>query len=84
MMQILPTSKVPERACNGVTKNIRASAISRQRRETLDSPQTRKGPGSYGAQSARFILDSRLPTSASPHLRKCNAERTPAGCHDDR
>ena len=47
-----------------VTKNICASGISRQRRETLDSPQTRYVPRSYGAQSARFILDSRLPTSA--------------------
>ena len=44
--------------------SIRASGISRQRREAVESPQTRNIPRSYGAQSARFILDSRLPTSA--------------------
>jgi hypothetical protein len=61
-------AKSPKRACNGVTENIRASGISRQRRETLDSPQIRYVPRSYGAQSARFILDSRLPTSAPAQM----------------
>jgi hypothetical protein len=43
--------------------NIRASGISRQRREAVDSPQNRYIPRSYGAQSARFNLHPGQPSA---------------------
>ena len=65
MLQILcQRAKCPKRARNRVTMSIRASAISRQRQETVDSPQTR---GKWRTERAPH------PGQPAAHLRTCTA-----------